>query len=226
MEREKIVFVSILILLFSYLSVAKENPIRPYESGTIRGTVLDENGARIITAEIAIENQSYDRQIKVNDAGEFELSLPQGAYEIKISAQGFCPFRRKEVIVKANDVLILNTTLIVGSSNGCLNRAVFNLIGPTEVSDYIGITYVEKTEGYKTIEYRGGVLPSVGDFKVGVGYRGIHLTADKVILNTQTFDLVATGNVVVDDGKKKQRLNEITLKWGKEIKRLGQVIIE
>jgi hypothetical protein len=217
-----------IAMFFVFTTFCLAQTASSQKTGRVKGLITDEAGSRIATAEITIENQSYHSQIKVDEAGEFELALPQGSYEIRISANGFCSFRYKEIIVKPDDVLTLNLTLKVRrpSPAGCLNRDIFKLSGVTEEADYIGISYIEMTQGYHTREYRGGFSPSVGDIDLRATYRGIDLTADKIILNTQTFDLVATGNVVVIDGKKKQSVNEINLKWGKEIKRLDRVILE
>src|SRR6185369_2475412 len=63
-------------------------------TGRIRGTVVDQNSARVVWAEIIVENEATGtkRQTKTDHEGNYVLALlPPGTYLVSIKATGFAP---------------------------------------------------------------------------------------------------------------------------------------
>ena len=73
-------------------------------TGRIVGTVVDQNGGRVVWAEIMVENESTgdERQTKTDKEGNYTVPLlPPGQYSVTIRASGFRPtvFRRVQVVI-------------------------------------------------------------------------------------------------------------------------------
>ena len=188
------------------------------QAGTIRGVVFDEQQARIISSRVTIENSDYKNELRVNDAGEFALSIAPGTYEVIVHAPWFFPYRRKSVTVSAGKTVELETTLFVRpthSSCGIFDSFVLKDISGLE--DHIDVSSAEQSADGEVVEYRSGQALRCGDVDVKVRYGKYQLTADKVILNHKTFRLEANGNVMIDDGKERKRLERVTLTWNKKI---------
>ena len=61
-------------------------------SATLSGTVEDVSGARVVKALVTAQNMDRNQTftIATNGEGRFQfLSLPVGAYELKVAAEGF-----------------------------------------------------------------------------------------------------------------------------------------
>ena len=77
----------IFVLLFCACATPAQNT-----RGTLRGTVVDPSGARVVSARIVVEaaDFAFQREAVSNDRGEFRLDdVPVAAYRITVSAPGF-----------------------------------------------------------------------------------------------------------------------------------------
>ncbi len=86
--------------------------------GSIVGTVEDPTGAVIPKATISITNKDtgVTREATADEAGRYSLlNVPAGTYEAKISAAGFRPVIRTDVVVQINIVSRVDVTLEVGA---------------------------------------------------------------------------------------------------------------
>jgi hypothetical protein len=86
--------------------------------GSVTGTVKDESGAAIPGATVAILNTqtALERTTVSNDTGTYNFTnvLP-GAYDVKVSLQGFKEFIETGVPVSVNTVSRVEVTLTVGA---------------------------------------------------------------------------------------------------------------
>jgi len=85
-----------------------QNPL-----GSIRGTVVDASGARIVGAEISVRSAAtaFTRTIQSDARGEFLLeALPPGSYEISAGAKGFVQ-ARSDVTVAISSAREVNIDL-------------------------------------------------------------------------------------------------------------------
>ena len=99
----KVTLKSVLITALSAVLLAglldAQNP-----RGSLRGTVQDASGARVVGAKIVVQlpGASALREAKTEDRGEFRLDdLLPGAYRITVNADGFAPVQADVVIAVA-----------------------------------------------------------------------------------------------------------------------------
>ena len=81
-------FASVVLLAWSALA---QNPM-----GALRGTVLDANGGRIVSAQVAVTDaaKSLRREIRTDERGEFRIEdLLPGSYNLSVNAKGFAEAR-------------------------------------------------------------------------------------------------------------------------------------
>lgn len=68
--------------------------------GKLNGIVLDANGARIDKTTITVKNKSLTRKLQTDDAGEFEVELPEGIYTVVFEKQNFYRLTIINVLVR------------------------------------------------------------------------------------------------------------------------------
>src|SRR5229473_1333820 len=87
-------------------------------TGSVRGTVTDEQGAAIVGADVTITNAdtSDSRTEKSDKDGNYSFqSLPLGHYTLRAAREGFKAFEVKDVILHVNDSLTVDARLRVGA---------------------------------------------------------------------------------------------------------------
>ena len=85
--------------------------------GSIVGTVTDPTGSVISRANVTVTNTATGlaRTASADDAGYYSIpNLPQGAYDLSVSAAGFKPLTQKGVNVLINTVTRADLNLQVG----------------------------------------------------------------------------------------------------------------
>jgi len=89
------------------------------DTGTVRGTVTDQQGSAVTGAQVTITNAetAYSRSVKSDADGSYGFqSLPVGRYTLRVAGtQGFKAFEEKNIILHVSDNLTLNAKLAVGS---------------------------------------------------------------------------------------------------------------
>jgi len=89
-------------------------------SGRIVGTVVDNSGAAVTSAEVTITNQdtAISTKIRTNSGGEYRVdNLPPGNYTVALEAPGFRSVVSKGNIVTVDNATEVNLTLQVGSTS-------------------------------------------------------------------------------------------------------------
>src|SRR5882762_7448124 len=87
-------------------------------TGSVRGTVTDEQGAAIAGADVMITNTDTgdSRSDKTDKDGAYAFpSLPIGRYTLNVSGQGFKAFQLRDIILHVGDSLTLDAQLKVGA---------------------------------------------------------------------------------------------------------------
>lgn len=85
---------------------------------TLRGIVLDHNGAVIANANVTLvrKGEKGGRVKATNDEGNFRFeSLEPGSYTVIVEAPGFTTFKEKDLEVKSGEDVSLEVTLPVGA---------------------------------------------------------------------------------------------------------------
>ena len=87
-------------------------------TATLSGTVVDQNGAVVPSAEITVENIStaLKRQATTNDQGDFTIVLlPPATYTVTAQRTGFAPLRIENVVLNVGDQKSLQIQLKAGN---------------------------------------------------------------------------------------------------------------
>jgi outer membrane receptor protein involved in Fe transport len=112
-----IALVVCLLLSISFLNSLSTNVYAQSATATLSGVVIDENGAVISGANIAVISiaQGFQRTADTNDEGSFVVSLlPPGNYTVKAEHEGFTPAEFRDVVLNVNDQRTIKITLKVG----------------------------------------------------------------------------------------------------------------
>jgi len=89
-------------------------------SATLSGTVVDQNGAVVLGADVKITNPAtaFSRETKTNDSGDYTFPLlPPGTYQVTAQRDGFSPVRVENVVLNVGDQKALNISLKAGDVN-------------------------------------------------------------------------------------------------------------
>ena len=89
------------------------------KNAALEGIVHQENGRPVIGARILLRNVATNQQsVKISDAqGVFRfLQVPPGAYEVRITAEGFEEFGNPAIQLKAGDDFVLEAALVSAPS--------------------------------------------------------------------------------------------------------------
>jgi hypothetical protein len=86
-------------------------------TGSIAGTVKDEQGAMVTTAAIKATNieTDFSRSTTTTGNGEYLIQyLPVGTYVVEVDAAGFKKFVQRNIVLTVDQTLSLNLTLSIG----------------------------------------------------------------------------------------------------------------
>jgi hypothetical protein len=109
-----------LVLRIVFLSIVLGcvGPAFPQSStGTISGTVTDENHAVVVGAKVFGKNTltGFGRAVGTNSSGIYHLTdIPSGKYEITIEAAGFKKFEQKGITIDAGQYVTIDAVLELG----------------------------------------------------------------------------------------------------------------
>src|SRR5579871_64630 len=112
MKSSRLLLAMSLVLISCVAAWAQTN-------GSITGTVKDPSGAAIAGANVVITNtdQGITREMDTNSSGDYNQSaLPQGKYDIIVTAPGFKKFQAKEVVLDVAEKARVDVTLEVGAA--------------------------------------------------------------------------------------------------------------
>lgn len=87
MRTPKIVIVLFIAVCFA--SVLRASSV---QTSRLVGMVVDVNGSRIAGATITVERDQFERVVKSDDEGRFEVEAPSGNYQLTVEQGGFKKF--------------------------------------------------------------------------------------------------------------------------------------
>ena len=143
---DKQLFRALLALIFVCAATLPALAQADVSSATVKGAVIDPQGAAVPNAIVTIKNvdQGTVRTVQTNSDGEFQaLLLRPGIYEINVTAQGFAPQLLKDVQLTVGQTASLEVKLQVG---GVTNEITVTTSAP--------LIEVERTQQANTIEQR------------------------------------------------------------------------
>jgi hypothetical protein len=100
-------------MLVSAVAVFSQTP-----TGSIKGRVLDPNGAAVANGNVTVKEDATNRELttQTNDEGFYEVrNLPIGRYTVKVEQTGFSTATVQNVVVQTGQVATTDISLEVGT---------------------------------------------------------------------------------------------------------------
>lgn len=88
------------------------------DSGKLKGMVIDPNEARVPHAIITVKNNKRKVKLESDEAGEFEVEVPAGIYEVTVRWPGFVDLSQSNVEITSGVTKELNIQLEVVEHSG------------------------------------------------------------------------------------------------------------
>ena len=142
-------------------------------TGSIVGTVKDQQGAVVTTATVKATNvdTGYSRSAPANGYGEYRIDyLPVGAYTVEVTAPGFERFVQKNLALDVDQTLTVDMTMAVGAASQTVtvteappvvNTADAVLGRTIEPNEIIGLPLVNRNI-YSELSLTPGVTAKIG----------------------------------------------------------------
>jgi len=112
MKHFRVLFGVLLVLMLGVAAWA--------QTGSITGTVRDPSGAAIAGATVVVASpeRGITREMQTTETGDYNQSgLPQGTYDIIVTATGFKKFQARSVVLDVAQKARVDVTLQVGSAS-------------------------------------------------------------------------------------------------------------
>jgi hypothetical protein len=236
LERQSMKTITLAALvMFMTLSVpslqAGPPPTTETQQAHLSGVVLDSNEARIAKAKLTIERGHETRTVITNDDGTYKIDLLPGLYQIRVTAQGFCPATRAGLKLRPTANVTMNFVVVDCALEYVLTFENDKFKGDVdrykmpfkEESFFLGsqsspplnlfVQFGERLESNGVIQYKGFKLS--GDRQVGatLTYNLLTLHANTICLDKRKFHIEANGSVVVENGERTLRGDRVSLQF-------------
>jgi hypothetical protein len=109
-----------ILTMFGLLAISALSSLAQEITGSIRGTVRDEQGAVVTTATVRATNveTGLSRSAAVESDGAYQIEhLPVGRYTVEVDALGFKKFVQQNLVLTVDQTQALNVTLAVGAES-------------------------------------------------------------------------------------------------------------
>jgi hypothetical protein len=111
MKTKKVAGIVIVLLIgASFASALRASSV---QTGRLVGMVVDANGSRIAGAAITIERDQFERVVKSDDEGKFEVEAPPGNYQLTVEQPGFKKFYLPNFRFAAGTCELVNIHMVV-----------------------------------------------------------------------------------------------------------------
>ncbi len=108
----------ILVISIVLIMMGSAGVLRADVTGSILGVVKDRSDASVVGAKIVATNVETNlayETVSGSDGSFSILALSAGTYKLTVTATGFRPFTESDIVVRVNDKLRLDVTLVVGT---------------------------------------------------------------------------------------------------------------
>ena len=203
----------------------------------LSGVVFDSVGAVVPGAKLTFLRAPIgDAMLTVvsgND-GRYRVTLPADYYEIRVEKHFFCPNRRAVLYLPARATVQANLRIQpCGISDGFettdtgevreysessprLNYESFNIPNSRSKHLKLLVSFAERYQEGKRITYSA---VGAGDTKAPVSatYDLVSITADRILLNPDTGEVLAEGSVIVEDGRQTAEAHTAQVRFRKGV---------
>jgi hypothetical protein len=207
---------SLFIPFVPLLILASSLSAQTIPAGRVRGTIFDSNKAVVTNVRVAFEAPGAKRETVTNEEGYYEIELPVGTYRMTTEARGFCGYQRAAFRFEPSSSKTINATLIicslahalridkhgkyVGEEARCIDPFESDSFYPNSRGMGLLVRYGIRHKRAGIVEYGGAQVANGIPSGVTVSYDLLTIVADKMSLNTETYQLEANGNVTIEDG--------------------------
>jgi Carboxypeptidase regulatory-like domain len=208
MSFQKRMLLLIVVVASVYASFwrAEANAAQGRGTGWLKGKVIAPVDIGMADVSLKIKGERVQYDIRSDKQGSFQIELPAGSYQITATAGEFFPFRRSSVIVRPGEDIFVNVHLIPDPNLGdgepihILYDEIILPYSSLEPSNLL-IAYAGSTRKADSVQYEATTLT----------YNALTIMADSIAFDRSLFRFFATGNVVVEDGKRQSRVRQAEL---------------
>ena len=105
-----------------YLELRREYGDHPgitheQKEGKLKGQILDLSKTGVHGAKVFVSSEAQNYVSKADNVGKFELSLPEGTYNVIVLCNGFKPSLKGKIKIIADQTTKISVTLKVGGEN-------------------------------------------------------------------------------------------------------------
>jgi hypothetical protein len=128
-------------------------------NGTITGVVTDMSGAVVTGAQISVQNRDTGSMYSATstNTGNYTVAqLPTGTYDLKIEANGFKQFERRELAVQPANVIRIDVLMELGTASETVSVAAESPMLKTENSATIYNVNFKQIEELPILPVNGG----------------------------------------------------------------------
>jgi hypothetical protein len=193
-----------------------------YKPATIEGTVYDPHEAVFVGVTISAENVSTGEviSVKTDDVGHYSLEVAPGRYKVTMRPQVGMPtgYEHSSFYISPGENVLINfrPTAFLSISSGFFedNQYTSRYEGalPSIITHFIihpkrllvqdiRIQYAEATNKGDLIQYKGAIA----------SFDRLTISASEISFDPKERRVVATGNVVFEDGKKVHKANRVEI---------------
>jgi hypothetical protein len=201
-------------------------PVARAQAVHVRGTITDPVGARVPRAEVTFDSQGLQKVVTANDSGIYSADLPPGDYTMTVKFGGLNTYRRPLFRVSEVTAVVFDVALQLGgcgdmvivpsteknieeATRSCRQEDRFLAPSSNGVSFEVVISFGVRSDRGNAHIY-GRAKPS--NAPVSVAYNLFSMRADKVIYDTKSGVLQASGNVLVQDESGDRHVNSIAFR--------------
>ena len=195
--------------------------------GKLRVTVLDTIDRIVPNIPITIEGNSISRTFVSGDKEYYEFDLPAGIYRISTDkGNGYnYPFERSDFFLEAGTTSLINVLPVmrilaigtgVGEGASFVDLApkpkydAFKVPNSLRTETILMVQYDRKRGRGKVIAYEDGARPFSG---VVLTFDVLTIIADAITVDEETLRIEATGNVIFEDGRRREHTKQKTIEF-------------
>jgi len=184
------------------------------DAARVIGTVFlpyEFDEAVVPDVKIEFESDKSTTEATTDKSGKYAVTLPPGVYQVTARGPGFCPVKRAEFNAQPGGDILINLVITVCPTHvgSPLQTHSLRPRRSKQAKPFV-ITFANRRIRAGDVEYHGMKL---GDDHIAtvITYDSLTIYADTLILMKNSSRLRAQGHVVIEDGKRRRRVDQATI---------------